>query len=279
MPDHLLRLGICQPRLEYAIARNITRALELVDEAAAQGAEVVVLPEMFSTPYEPQAIRSALAHTPAALEVLQERARRHRIFLVGGSLPYDSGRTRPANRALVFDPEGKVIHQHDKMHLFDCAPPGGPVVKESAIVMPGDSADVFPTPWGPAAVIVCYDVRFTPLIQLLVDRGLRLLFVPAQFSFSTGTAHWEMLIRMRAVEIQGFVIGVQPASNEDLGYCPYGHSLAAGPWGEVLWQAGADETVAVIDLDMRRCEEIRLTFPLIAHRRTDIYRTVWQHGD
>lgn len=279
MPDRLLRVGICQPRLDYAIEHNIARALELVDEAAAQGAEIVALPEMFSTPYEPQAIRSAVAHTPATLEGLKERARRHRIFIVGGSLPCSIGRSRPANRAVVFNPNGDTIHWHDKMHLFDCAPPGGPVVKESAIVTAGDTADVFPTPWGPAAVIVCYDVRFTPLIQLLIDRGLRLLFVPAQFSSSTGKAHWEMLIRMRAVEIQGFVVGVQPAANEALGYCPYGHSLAAGPWGEVLWQAGTDEAVAVIELDMSRCDAIRRTFPLIAHRRTDIYRTEWRHGN
>lgn len=279
MHDRSLSVGICQPRLDYAIADNITRALDLIERVAAQGAQIAVLPEMFSTPYEPQAIRSALPYTPEAVARLSASALKNRIFIVGGSLPYDVGGPRAMNRALVFDPAGHVIHHHDKMHLFDCAPPGGPQVKESAMISAGDRTGVFATPWGPAAVLVCYDVRFTPLIQLLVDQGLRLLFVPAQFSQATGRAHWEMLIRVRAVETQGYVIGVQPASNPGLSYNPYGHSLVAGPWGEVLLDAGTEETAAVVSLDMGICETIRAEFPLIAHRRTDIYRTVWRDED
>jgi len=277
--NRYLTVGMCQPRLVYAPQDNIDKALSLIDEAAGQGAEVAVLPEMFSTPYEPSAIRSAVPLTPCALQRLSDKARRHGIYVVAGSLPYAAKGPKPFNRACVFDPEGRIIHTHDKLHLFDCEPPGGPSVRESMTAMPGSELGVFKTPWGTAAVLVCYDIRFTPLIQILVDRGVSLLFVPAQFSTATGKAHWEMLLRVRALEIQGVVVGVQPAQNPALAYVPFGHSITAGPWGEVLGDAGTEETVSVVRVDMDECARIRSVFPLIEHRRTDLYRTVWQDGD
>jgi len=279
MIERYLNIGMCQPRLGYVIEANIDKALSLIDEAAGQGADIAVLPEMFSSPYEPKSLISAAPLTQSALTRLSEAARRHTMYIVAGSLPYMASGLKPLNRAYVFDPEGRMIHSHDKLHLFDCAPPGGPVVKESETVMPGSNLGTFDTPWGLAAVLVCYDIRFTPLIQILIDRGVRLLFVPAQFSLSTGKAHWEMLVRMRALEIQGIVVGVQPARNPALAYVPYGHSLAAGPWGDVLRDAGTEETVSMVMVDMEECARIRSVFPLIEHRRMDLYRTVWRDGN
>lgn len=276
MNKRYLKIGMCQPLLGYDTRANIDKALSLIDDAAEQGAEIAVLPEMFSSPYEPAAIRAAVALTPEALNCLSGKARQHGIYVVGGSLPHAATGSKPMNRACVFDPEGLMIHSHDKLHLFDCTPPGGPTVRESETVMSGSELGVFETPWGLAAVLICYDIRFTPLLQILVDRGVKLLFVPAQFSLSTGKAHWEMLLRMRAVEIQGVVAGVQPAQNPDLSYVPFGHSITAGPWGEVLGDAGAQEAVSVVTVDMEECARIRSVFPLIEHRRTDLYRTVWR---
>ena len=274
-----LNIGMCQPLLGYTIQDNIAKALSLIDEAARQGAEVAVLPEMFSSPYEPAALVRAAPLTPEALRSLSASARRHGIFIVAGSLPFSADGPKPLNRACVFDPEGRLIHSHGKLHLFDCAPPGGPVVRESATVMAGSTLGTFDTPWGLAAVLVCYDIRFTPLVQILIERGVKLLFVPAQFSLTTGKAHWEMLIRIRAVEIQGVVVGAQPACNPALAYVPFGHSLTAGPWGDVLGDAGTEEAVSVVKVDMDECARIRSVFPLIEHRRTDLYRTVWNSGD
>jgi len=279
MSERYVNIGMCQIRLGYAIEENIDKAVSLVDEAAGQGADIAVLPEMFSSPYEPKSLTAAAPLTPSALMRLSAAARRHNIFIVAGSLPCEDCGPKPFNRAYVFDPEGRTIHRHDKLHLFDCAPPGGPVVRESATIQPGSSLGTFDTPWGLAAVLVCYDIRFTPLVQILIDRGVKLLFVPAQFSMSTGEAHWEMLLRMRALEIQGFVVGVQPARNPALAYAPYGHSMAAGPWGEVLKDAGAEEGASVVAIDMAECSRIRSVFPLIEHRRNDLYRTVWHDGN
>ena len=268
-------IGICQIRQGYDFEDNLNRAYAMIDQAAGGGAEVVVLPEMFFTPYEPASIRNAAPLAHRAVEGLRQRAARHGILLVAGSMPWEGDGKRFFNRSFVFDSNGEEIYHHDKVHLFDCTPPGGPAIRESDVIMPGDELGVFETPWGAASVVVCYDVRFSPVAQILADRNVRILFVPAAFSLATGTAHWEMLVRIRALEIQGFVVGVQPAYNPKLGYIPYGHSLVASPWGQVLYDAGADEALSVVNIDLEEIKLIREKFPLLAHRRRDLYQTSW----
>jgi len=276
MGNDRLSLGICQNRQGYDFEENIFNAGNMADQAATSGAEVVVFPEMFTTPYEPAAIRSAARFTDTALAMMKEKAIMHKTYIVAGSVPCSGGDGRLFNRSCVFGPDGKMIYTHDKIHLFDCTPPGGPAVKESATICPGDAFGHFPTPWGNMSVIICYDIRFSPLIQLLADLDISCLFIPAAFSQATGRAHWELLIRMRAVEMQSFVVGVQPACNPDLKYVPWGHSLVVSPWGEILLDAGSGETVHVITLDLSEREKIRAQFPLLAHRRKDLYTTVWR---
>jgi predicted amidohydrolase len=109
--------------------------------------------------------------------------------------------------------------------------------------------------------------------------GVKILFIPAAFSTSTGPAHWEMLVRMRAMELQGYVIGVQPAFNEGLSYIPYGHSVAAGPFGEIISQASGEESIKLVEIDIDECDKLKRRFPLLKHRRQDLYRTVWLNAD
>ncbi len=271
-----ISIGICQIRQGYDFEENISRSLTMIGEAISRGADMVVLPEMFFTPYEPSSIRASAVFTQRAMEILKDKAARSGVYIIAGSMPVTGDGNRFFNRAMVFGPDGYELYHHDKMHLFDCTPPGGPRVKESDIIMPGDSYGSFDTPWGRASVIVCYDIRFTPLAQLLAGEDIRLLFVPAAFSLATGRAHWEMLVRIRSVEIQGFVVGVQPAYNPGLKYVPYGHSLVSSPWGDVLLDAGPDETVEVVTLDLAEVERIRKGFPLLAHRRSELYATSWR---
>jgi omega-amidase len=271
-------IGVCQNFITYDFEHNITKAAAMVDRAAGMGAQIVIFTEMFFTPYEPKAIRSAAQFSTKALEVMKASASSNKIHIVAGSMPWISQGERLLNRAYVIGPDGQIIYHHDKIHLFDCTPPGGPSVKESDTIDPGSSIGYFDTPWGNASVIVCYDIRFTPLTQILADKDVRLLFVPAAFSLATGKAHWEMLVRIRSVELQAFVIGVQPAYNPDLKYIPWGHSLIASPWGDILYDAGTDETVQVVNLDLEQIEKIRTQFPLHAHRRDDLYQTVWKGG-
>jgi omega-amidase len=269
-------IGLCQIRQGYDIGENISRALDMIADAAGKGAQIVVLPEMFLTPYEPASIRKAAPFAQEAVEKLRELSVRHGLTIVAGSMPWEEKSGRFFNTSFVFDRRGEEIHRHDKVHLFDCSPPGGPSVKESDFIVPGDSLGTFETDWGTASVVICYDIRFTPMVQILADRGVGLLFVPAAFSLSTGTAHWELLVRSRAVEMQGFVVGVQPAYNPSLKYVPYGHSMIASPWGEVLLDAGQDEAVMVARIDLDSVRGIREKFPLLAHRRSDLYTTSWR---
>jgi len=277
MADHLT-IGMCQNFITYDFDENLTGALAMVDQAARSGAQMVVFTEMFFTPYEPKVMRSAASLSLKALDSMREKASSHGIHIVTGSMPWPADSGKLFNRVYVIGPDGSVVYHHDKIHLFDCTPPGGPSVKESETITPGSSIGHFETPWGRASVIVCYDIRFTPLTQLMSDWDIRLLFVPAAFSQATGKAHWEMLVRMRAIELQAFVIGVQPAYNPELRYIPWGHSLAASPWGDILCDAGTAQTVQLVDLDLRDIERIRAQFPLREHRRLDLYRTEYTGG-
>jgi omega-amidase len=276
MDVHQLSLGICQNKQGYDFELNICNAVSMVDKAVALGAEVIVFPEMFFTPYEPRAIRTASQFTTEALDALKVKSIQHRVHIVAGSVPWLGQNGRLFNRSYVFGPDGEEIYYHDKIHLFDCTPPGGPSVRESEVITQGSSLGHFETRWGNSSVIICYDIRFTPLIQLLAENDVTCLFIPAAFSQATGRAHWELLVRMRAVELQAFVIGVQPAFNPELKYVPWGHSIVASPWGDILIDAGEEETVKVIAIDLDDINRIRSQFPLLAHRRKDLYNTLWQ---
>ena len=271
-----ISVGICQLKQGYDFEKNISKALSMIDEAAARGADVVVLPEMFLSPYEPGSVRSSSVYVPGAIDRFKDISARLGVYVVAGSMPIDGDESRRFNSALVFGSDGQVVFRHNKIHLFDCTPPGGPRVKESDFIIPGDTCGSFDTPWGKASVIVCYDIRFTPIAQFLADQDVQLLFVPAAFSLATGPAHWEMLVRLRSVEIQGFVVGVQPAYNPELKYVPHGHSMIASPWGDIMCDAGSDEAIEVVSLDLDEVKRIRQSFPLLAHRRKDLYTTSWR---
>jgi omega-amidase len=279
LAENKVKIGICQLKQDLDISSNIRKSADMSDKAAGNGAEIVVLPEMFMCPYEPFYIKKAAKSAEYAIEVLKKTALRNRIYIVAGSVPWSTREAKPYNRSFVIDPAGEEIFFHDKIHLFDCNPPGGAKVVESATVQPGKTLGSFKTPWGVCSVIVCYDIRFPQLSQLLANMGVRIMFVPAAFSMTTGPAHWEMLVKMRAMELQGYVVGVQPARNNEFNYIPYGHSIIAGPFGEVIADLGEGESLSVIEIDLDECDNLKKSFPLLEHRRSDLYRTVWLNED
>jgi omega-amidase len=279
LAENKVKIGICQLKQNLDISSNIRKSAEMAEEAAGNGAAIVALPEMFLCPYEPFYIKKAIKSAEYAIDILKRTALRNRIYIVAGSVPWSIGEAKPYNRAFVIDPAGEEIFFHDKIHLFDCDPPGGAKVVESAAVQPGNTLGAFKTPWGMCSVIVCYDIRFTALSQLLANMGVKIMFVPAAFSMTTGPAHWDMLVRMRAMELQGYVAGVQPARNNEFNYIPYGHSIIAGPFGEVITDLGEGESSSVIEIDLNECDNLKKSFPLLEHRRSDLYRTVWLNED
>lgn len=252
--------------------QNLRRAGALIRQAVQQGAGVVVLPEMFNCPYHQKQFPRFAETEPdgESVKYLAELAREYDCYLVGGSIPEQEGE-RLYNTSLVFNPQGKIIAKHRKVHLFDVDIPGGICFQESAVLSPGGRTTSFPTKFGRFGLAICYDIRFPELFRLMVAEDVKLVIVPAAFNMTTGPAHWDVLFRARAIDNQIFMVGVSPARDENSCYVAYGHSLVVDPFGKIIWQAGAEETVGVVCIDMDMVEQTRQGLPLLKHRRLDLY--------
>jgi len=243
---------------------NLETAARLIHEAAAGGAKVVCLPEIWNSPYDVRrfAAYAEPADGPSA-ELLSDVARRHEIFLVGGSIPEADG-GKLYNTALVFDPSGACVAKHRKVHLFDVDVAGGIRFRESDIFAPGDHAGgtVFDADFGKVGLAVCFDVRFPEMFRKMADAGAHLVFLPAAFSMTTGSAHWDILIKSRALDNQIFVAACSPARNTAASYIAWGHSCVATPWGEYCAAADARETILYATVDRAYMDKIRAEIPL-----------------
>jgi len=251
---------------------NLKIASDMVKEAVSSGSQLVALPEMFNCPYDHDYFPRYAEEFPLGetIGLLQELARSHSIFLVGGSIP-EREDNRLYNTSFVFGPGGELLARHRKIHLFDVDVPGGIFFRESDTLSSGNTVTLFATPFGPVGVAICYDIRFPELIRRMTLQGMKCLILPAAFNMTTGPAHWELTMRARALDNQLYVAAVSPARNEKAGYVAYGHSMVANPWGEVLVQADEKPCVITVDIDPTRQIAIREQLPLLKHRRPDIY--------
>jgi omega-amidase len=215
-PSQLLRVGMCQFLVIDDKAANLKTAAKAVDDAVAQGAKLVILPESMNCPYSNDSFPSYAeaipgGETTAALSAL---AKRHGIMLVGGSIPERGDDGAIYNTAIIFDAEGELVAKHRKVHLFDIDIPGRQAFKESNTLTGGDDATVVETPWPglKLGVGICYDIRFPEYSQLLCQQmGATMLVFPGAFNTTTGPLHWKLLLRARAVDNQCFVAAVSPA--------------------------------------------------------------------
>jgi len=270
-----LKVGICQIKVEKDKQAGLNKAEAMITEAVKAGANLVALPEMFNCPYQNE-LFAAYAETEKnspTINRLSDLAQRNNCYLIGGSIPEADG-GKIYSSSYVFDRSGRIIAKHRKMHMFDIDVPGEIVFKESAALTPGDQITVFETEYGKMGVAICYDMRFPEVFRLMADRGAKVVFVPMALNMTTGPAHQELLIRCRAVDNQLFAVGISPARDESAAYVAYGHSLAVDPWGDVLGDAGTTESVLVVTLRMDRIQECRKRFPILEHRRKDLYRVV-----
>ncbi len=266
------QLGICQFQVGSVKAENLAKAATFIEAAAAQGARVIVLPEMFNSPYDlacfPTYAEEA-AHSQT-LAFLAQEARTKQCYLVGGSIPEQEG-SALYNTCFVFDPQGRRLARYRKMHLFDIDLPGQISFQESAVLSPGNQIATFDTEFGTMGVVICYDLRFPEVFRLLVEAGVQVVLAPGAFNLTTGPAHWELLLRSRGLDNQVYLAGVSPARNEAASYVAYGHSLVVDPWGQILWQAAHQEAVGCVTIDLERLTEIRTNLPALKHRRRDLY--------
>lgn len=279
-----LRVACCQLKVGADKGTNIAKARAAVEGASAQGANLVVLPECWNSPY---AVTSFPVYAERAPEIgascasvdgaaspsaamLCQVARDKKIWLVGGSIPERDESNKLFNTCLVIDPTGKVVGKHRKVHLFDIDVPGKITFKESDSLSPGSTVTVVDTPWGGVGVGICYDIRFPELAFLMRQKGCSLLVYPGAFNMVTGPAHWELLQRARAVDNQLYVVTCSPARDATGGgYVAWGHSSIISPWGEVVQAAGADEATVVADLDLAAMLTVRDNIPCWKQQRFD----------
>jgi deaminated glutathione amidase len=253
------------------VARNLARAGEWIAAAAARGAELVALPEMFAQIRE----ENAPAPNPDAQELpggpvlrfLSEQAAAHRIVLAGGSFPERiPGDERVFNTSTVFGPNGELLALYRKIHLFDVDLVGA-TLRESARVAPGAELALAKSDACTLGLSVCYDVRFPELYRQLTERGAQVLLVPSAFTVPTGRDHWEVLLRARAIENQCFVVASAQFGDHNPGRRSYGRSLIADPWGTLLCVVPDGEGIGLAELDFARQADIRRRLPALRHRR------------
>jgi predicted amidohydrolase len=202
------------------------------------------------------------------LAACRAAARDKSIWLHLGSLAVRTDEDRIANRGFVIDAEGEVRARYDKIHLFDVDLPTGESWRESAVYRPGSSAVVIAgTPVGALGLSICYDLRFAALFARLAEAGAETVAVPAAFTVPTGRAHWEVLLRARAIEAGLFVVAAAQAGRHADGRETYGHSLVAGPWGELVLDMGESVGVGFAEVDLAQVEDVRQRIPTLAHRR------------
>ena len=266
-----MRVALIQMRVTADRRKNIETACGRVREAARNGADFAVLPEMFCCPYQNDCFRPyGEPEGGEAQRALSALAAELGIVIVGGTVPELAGE-RVYNTCYVYGPDGRLLAKHRKAHLFDIDVEGGQRFRESDTLSPGDAVTTFATGFGTMGLCVCFDLRFEELARCMCLRGAKVIFVPAAFNLTTGPAHWELLFRQRAVDNQCFTVGVSPARDEAGPYVAYGNSIAVDPWGTVLCRAGGEETVLYADLDMARLEAVRKQLPILSARRTDLY--------
>lgn len=254
------------------VAGNLVAAAELIARAAAGGAQLVVLPENFALMGQRENDLLAICETEGDGPIqifLAEQAARHRLWLVGGTIPLhtasDASRVRAA--CLLFNDEGQQVARYDKVHLFDVHMVGsGERYNESATIEPGDRYQVTDTPLGRLGLAVCYDLRFPEQFRYLVDQGMEIMVLPAAFTATTGRLHWEILLRARAIENQCYVIAAGQGGVHVNGRETYGDSLIIDPWGVILNRQPWGSGVVLAQFDRELLENLRRQFPALQHQ-------------
>ncbi|HQY64269.1 MAG TPA: carbon-nitrogen hydrolase family protein [Polyangiaceae bacterium] len=273
-----MRVSVVQLSSQARVDDNLARVAHWVGRAAAEGAELVALPENFAflgggdaqDDARKQAVAESLAHDEPGpiVSALRELARSHGVAIVGGGMPERSpDATRPYNTSVCFDREGKLVARYRKVHLFDVCLADGTELRESRATLAGAEPCVAPLLGQVLGMTVCYDLRFPELYRRLVDLGSTLVTVPAAFTLTTGKDHWHVLLRARAIENQVFVLAPAQHGAHGGGRRTYGKSLIVDPWGDVLAQAGEGEGVATATLDFEYLERVRASLPCLEHRR------------
>lgn len=271
--DSMTRVATIQMVSGNDTAENLAMAADLIDRAAAEGAELAVLPEYFPVISDDErakfAVRESYGNGPIQ-QFLADQARTHKMWLMAGSIPLDSGDpNRVYNSCLFYNPDGQVVARYDKIHLFDVQVESAKreVYKESTTIAAGNAVVVASTPFARIGMSICYDLRFPELYRQMLAEDVRIITVPSAFTWTTGQRHWELLLRARAVENLCFVIASNQGGQNSARRRTWGHSMIIDPWGEILAVIEDGPGIACADIDLARLESLRQSFPALEHRK------------
>lgn len=266
-----IRITLYQAQSGIDPAANAERLVGAVREAAAGGATMLFTPEMsgmLDRDRQRALGKARREEDDLVLAAVREAAAAAGIWVHLGSLALKGDGDKLVNRGFVIDAQGEIRERYDKIHLFDVDLPTGESWRESAMYDGGRSAVVVPdTPVGKLGLTICYDLRFPELFQRLSEAGADVIAVPAAFTVPTGKAHWQVLMRARAIEAELFIVAAAQAGHHEDGRDTYGHSLVVDPWGEVVLEMGGEPELAFAEVELGRIAEVRARIPVHQHRR------------
>jgi predicted amidohydrolase len=263
-------VGLVQMRSGLQPAANLDAATKLIREAKADGADYVQTPEMTNIVANKRDLMLAATtseESDLSLAVFRELARELAIHVHIGSLAIKISPERAANRSFVIDPRGEIIARYDKIHMFDVDLAGGESYRESRSYRPGESAVVTDLPWGRLGLTICYDLRFPTLHRALAEAGSSFIAIPSAFTRQTGEAHWNVLMRARAIENTAFVFAAAQGGRHEDGRETFGHSLIVDPWGRILAEGGTEPGVVLASIDPAEVAAARAKIPSLQHGR------------
>lgn len=271
-PDHnVTRAAAIQMNSSDDVSRNLDDAAMLLKKARDAGALLAVLPENFAMMVKHDSQRLKIAETDKdgpIQEFLAEQAAKLGMWIVGGTVPLQvAGEDRPVAACLAYDARGARVARYDKIFLFDVSVPDREeAYMESATTLPGANPVVIDSPLGRLGLAVCYDIRFPELFRKMLDQDMQCIMLPAAFTAATGTAHWEILLRARAIENLSYVVAAAQTGHHANGRETWGHSMIIDPWGRILDQLAGEPGVVCADLDFQLEAETRSRFPALDHR-------------
>ncbi len=262
------QVAVVQMVSSDVLADNLAHAGSLLAQAAAGGAQLALLPENFALMGRDEKAKLAIMEMDGDGPIqswLAAQAQRFGLWLIGGSIPLAAPDGRCYAACLAFDPAGQRQARYDKIHLFDVDLAGGESYRESRTIAPGSTPVAVTTPWGQLGLSICYDLRFPELYRSYA--GAELLVVPSAFTQQTGAAHWECLLRVRAIENQAYVLAADQGGLHQNGRQTFGGSMIIDPWGQVLARMDLGEGIALAQVDMEFLRRCRSNLPALQHRR------------
>lgn len=271
MSASVLRAAVIQLNSQDDVQQNLHGCAELTQQAAEQGARLLLLPENFAyfgSSRGRAEVAEGLSEPGPIVQALSAMARAASVTLIAGGMPERSADpARPYNTALVLNPQGEIVARYRKIHLFDVALSEAQAYRESASTLPGNNPVVVEVEGWRLGLSICYDLRFPELYRALSKQGADALVVPAAFTKATGTDHWHPLLQARAIEAQCWVLAAAQWGDHPGSRQTYGHSMVIDPWGTIVTELAEGVGVRYVDLDPQRLRDVRTRLPALQHRR------------